>query len=538
MIYLAILLIRKRKTMYLKRMLQANFTLIFLLCTYNILLAQNVRISNLDYPNEPSIAMDPKNPSMLVAGANLNNYYISRDSGHTWTTANLTSSYGVWGDPVIAVDTSGDFYFFHLSNPPSGNWIDRIVCQKTTDQGITWSDGSYTGLNGKKAQDKHWCAVDRSNNHMYLTWTQFDNYGSSSPVDSSIILFSKSLDAGQSWTAPKRISKTAGDCLDQDNTVEGAVPAVGPNGEIYVSWAGPRGLVFNKSTDQGDHWLEEELDITSILGGWDFAIPGIFRANGLPVTACDVSNGPYRGTIYVNWTDQRNGETNTDVWLVKSNDGGTSWSDPVRVNDDEGENQQFFTWMTIDQTNGNLYFVFYDRRNYEGDTTDVYMTLSTDGGQTFINRKISEEPFVPNQDIFFGDYTNVTVHNGIVRPIWTRLHNGELSVWTHLMREADFFKSTATVDQSTETDAGFENYPNPSSDLTYVSFKLHQHATVNLYLEDVNGRILAKFIDNEKLPYGKYVECISIAELNLAVGSYFIRLDIDGKTKIRKIIIN
>ena len=162
---------------------------------------------------------------------------------------------------------------------------------------------------------------------MYLTWTQFDNYGSSSPVDSSIILFSKSLDAGQSWTAPKRISKTAGDCLDQDNTVEGAVPAVGPNGEIYVSWAGPRGLVFNKSTDQGDHWLEEELDITSILGGWDFAIPGIFRANGLPITACDVSDGPYRGTIYVNWTDQRNGETNTDVWLVKSNDGGASWSD-------------------------------------------------------------------------------------------------------------------------------------------------------------------------------------------------------------------
>ena len=40
--------------------------------------------------------------------------------------------------------------------------------------------------------------------------------------------------------------------------------------------------------------------------------------------------------------------------------------------------------------------------------------------------------------ISFGDYTNLTVHNGIVRPIWTRLHNGELSVWTHLMREADF----------------------------------------------------------------------------------------------------
>lgn len=103
--------------------------------------------------------MDPKNPSKLVAGANLNNYYISKDSGQTWTVANLSSSYGVWGDPMITVDTAGDFYFFHLSNPASGNWIDRIVCQKTTDHGQSWSDGSFTGLMGVQAQDKHWCAV-------------------------------------------------------------------------------------------------------------------------------------------------------------------------------------------------------------------------------------------------------------------------------------------------------------------------------------------------------------------------------------------
>lgn len=188
------------------------------------------------------------------------------------------------------------------------------------------------------------------------------------------------MDAGESWTTPIRINKTAGDCINKDNTVEGAVPAVGPNGEVYVSWAGPGGLVFNKSTDRGEHWLEETV-ITSMPGGWDFAIPGIFRANGLPITACDVSNGPHRGTIYVNWTDQRNGENDTDVWLVKSNDGGISWSEPVRVNDDESQHHQFFTWMAIDQTNGYIYFVFYDRRNYDGDSTDVYMALSTDRGR-------------------------------------------------------------------------------------------------------------------------------------------------------------
>lgn len=507
-----------------------------LLCFYSKTWSQNVLISKLDFPNEPSIAMDPKNPAKLVAGANLNNYYISRDSGQTWTTANLTSSLGVWGDPMITVDTAGDFYFFHLSNPPSGNWIDRIVCQKTTDHGQSWSDGSYTGLNGAKAQDKHWCAVDRSNNHMYLTWTQFEKYGSANPGDSSIILFSKSLDAGQSWSDPRRINKTAGDCLDQDNTVEGAVPAVGPNGEIYVSWAGPRGLVFNKSTDGGEHWMEEEKEISSIPGGWDFAIPGIFRANGLPITACDVSNGPNRGTIYVNWTDQRNGENNTDVWLVKSSDGGVSWTDPVRVNDDESQHHQFFTWMAIDQIKGYLYFVFYDRREHQGEATDVYMALSNDGGQTFINRKISEEPFVPNQDIFFGDYTNLTVHNAIVRPIWTRLHNGELSIWTHLMSEGDFYTSSVAEPQNEIQDVGLNNFPNPSEDVSYVSFKLHQKAVVNLYIQDVNGRLMASVLKNEARGYGKYVEKIDLSDYPLTKGIYYLILEVDGMVKANKMV--
>ena len=163
------------------------------------------------------------------------------------------------------------------------------------------------GLNGTKAQDKHWSAIDRTNNNIYVTWTQFDNYGSSNPLDSTIIRFSKSLNGGQTWSPAKRINRVAGDCIDGDNTVEGAVPCVGPNGEIYVSWAGPVGLVFNRSLDQGETWMDTNVFVSDIPGGWDYSIPGISRANGLPVTCCDLSNGPYRGTIYINWSDQRNG---------------------------------------------------------------------------------------------------------------------------------------------------------------------------------------------------------------------------------------
>ena len=507
--------------------------LAFLSCIY--LYGQNVMISNEHFPNEPSIIMDPKNPNVIIGGSNLRNYFVSLDTGCTWTSNQLSSSFGVWGDPAITVDTGGAFYFFHLSNPASGNWIDRIVCQKSVDRGETWSDGTYTGLNDTAAQDKHWPIVDRENNMIYVTWTQFDKYGSSNPLDSSNILFSKSADAGLTWSDAKRINKFAGDCIDSDNTVEGAVPAVGPNGEVYVSWAGPLGLTFNRSLDQGEHWLDEEKIINAIPGGWDYAIPGIYRANGLPVTVCDLSNGPHRGTIYVNWSDQRNGIDDTDVWLVKSTDGGQSWSAPQRVNDDIGANQQFFTWMNVDQATGYLYFVFYDRRDYTDENTDVYMALSQDGGETFINRKISESPFIPNEGVFFGDYTNVTVYNGIVRPIWTRLNNGQLSIWTHLTTADKLITGTSEPVPGATLD--FENYPNPSDDYFFVSYKLHSLSKVSLTVIDQQGKTVAHILKNEKRGYGKYVERIDATSLHLASGIYFLKLEVNGKVKTMQQVV-
>lgn len=499
--------------------------------------AQNIKISDLNKPQEPSIMLDPNNPAIIIAGANNDNYYRSEDTGRTWTSHILTSGYGVWGDPVISVDTAGHFYFFHLSNPPGGNWIDRIVCQKSTDRGKTWNNGTYTGLNGVKAQDKEWCVIDRKNNIMYLTWTQFDRYGSTSPKDSSLILFSKSADAGNTWSQPLRINKVAGDCIDDDKTVEGATPAIGPNGEVYVSWAGPNGLVFNRSKDQGETWLKEEIKIDPMPGGWNYAIPGLMRANGLPVTACDTSKGLFQGTIYVNWSDQRNGTTNTDIWLSKSTDGGDTWSEPVKVNDDFSNKHQFLTWMSIDQTTGYLYFVFYDRRNYSDNSTDVYVAVSKDGGKTFINRKISESPFKPTASVFFGDYTNIVSHNGIIRPIWTRLSGTQLSVWTDLTTLEDITTGVNEVFEKEPLTMDFENYPNPTTHVSYVSFKLYETSTVNLSIYNLQGKLLGKVIQNQKRGNGKYIEKIDFKLLNINPGSYFIRLDINGKTKTLKMVV-
>lgn len=496
---------------------------------------QNVMIGNQNFPEEPSLIINPNNTDQVVAGANITNYYYSSDAGVTWNHGVLTTTYGVWGDPCVIVDTAGDFYFFHLSNPSAGHFIDRIVCQKSTDGGANWNNGSYMGLNGEKEQDKEWAVVDQETNNIYVTWTQFDDYGSSNPLDSSIIRFSRSTDGGESWSEAVRINKVAGDCIDSDNTVEGAVPAVGPNGEIYVSWAGPAGLVFTKSLDQGVTWPEENVFVSDIPGGWDYPIPGIYRANGMPVTLCDLSEGPHSGRIYINWSDQRNGPEDTDVWLVYSDNGGETWSEIKRVNDDPAGKQQFFTWMAIDQTTGYLYVVFYDRRNYSDNYTDVFLAISRDGGETFDNIKISESPFSPTASVFFGDYTNISAHDGMIRPVWARLEWSALSVWTAIIDT--MYVGISPGRQIPGIITLEQNYPNPVQDYTLIPFKLHQSSMVTLKIYDLLGNEVATVVDEAYYPSGKYVERFDASASGLPRGFYLVSLTAGDQTIKRKMVV-
>lgn len=390
-------------------------------------------------PCEPSIAINRDNPAEMVAGAVLTHVFYSMDSGKTWQNDRLKSRHGVFGDPCVVYGEQNRWYYFHLSNPNGLGWsspklLDRIVCQFSENPAEKWSRGSGIGLDHPKDQDKEWAHWDGYHKKLLVSWTQFDRYNSNLEEHRSNILFATSVD-GRSWSDPVQINQYAGNCLDDSYTTEGATPASGPNGEWYVSWSLNGKIWFDRSTDQGKTWLEQDIIAMDTAALWAFEIPNLGRANGMPITKCDLSNGPNRGTIYINWADQRNGANDTDIWLIKSTDNGNTWSAPLRVNDDNSKTHQFFTWMDIDQSNGNLYFVFYDRRNYTDTQTDVYMAVSRDGGQTFENKRISDKPFTPSRAVFFGDYNNISAASGVVRPIWTRYDQGKLSIWTAIINE-------------------------------------------------------------------------------------------------------
>ncbi|PYS49761.1 MAG: glycosyl hydrolase [Acidobacteria bacterium] len=392
-------------------------------------------------PAEVAIAINPKNPDNLI-GASFQTArpplpmagsftYVTMDGGLTWkTVAPQDPQNFVQGDDAMAIASNGTAYHAHLSF--DGIRVQRprraesgIIVSTSRDGGLTWADPvpAIDHINSVTPfEDKPGIVTDNANGssykgNVYLAWTRFDVYGSPDPQCHSQIYFSRSTDGGKTFAMPFRISDTGGDCLDSDNTVEGAVPAVGPKGEIYIVWAGPLGLVFKKSTDGGLTFGKDKV-IGPMPGGWDFPMPGLDRANGMPVTGVDLSNGPHKGTLYVNWIDERNGDL--DVFVASSSDGGETWTQPVRVNDDPLKNgkAQFFTWMAVDPVDGSVNTVFYDRRDTEGTMTRLTMARSTDGGRTFVNHKIDLAPFSCNERVFFGDYSGIAAYDGRVVPIF------------------------------------------------------------------------------------------------------------------------
>lgn len=388
-------------------------------------------------PVEVSVAINPANPAHILAtslqyGAYgqprvVNFTYTSRDGGATWQSLPAHNPDGrIQGDDAVAFDANGTAYHSYIAftglredRPERANT--GIFVQTSATAGRSWNQpvAVVDHLNTLQPfEDKPYLVADdvagsRFKDNVYLAWTRFDKYGSAHPADSTQIYFSRSLDGGQHFSVPIQISDRGGDCVDGDQTVEGAVPAIGVEGEVYVVWAGPQGLVVDRSLDGGSTFGIDRV-IGDNPGGWDIDIDGINRHNGMPVSGVDHSTGPHRGTLYVNWIDERNGDP--DVFVRHSKDGGQTWTAPVRVNDDALRNgrAQLFTWMAVDPVDGSINVVFHDRRSGTGTQTGVTLARSIDGGQTFINYPVALDPFETRPEVFFGDYNGIDAYGGRV----------------------------------------------------------------------------------------------------------------------------
>ena len=386
-------------------------------------------------PAEVSVAINPTNPTHVIAvllqgggpgEPRVTNWaFSSFDGGSSWSGTRAPSVQGrPQGDDAVMFGHDGTAYHSFISF--DGIRVERPeragsgIFVRSTRDGKTWTPPAAVVDHINTAipfEDKPWIGVDRSTasphrGNVYVAWTRFDVYGSQNPAHRSRIMFSRSRDGGRTFAVPLEISDESGDARDSDETVEGVVPVAGPDGTVYVTWAGPKGLSFDKSTDGG--WtFGKDIIISATPGGWDIPVGGLERHNGMPVTAVDLSDGPHKGTVFVNWIDERNGDA--DVFVASSRDDGRTWSTPVRVNDDAKGGVQMFTWMAVDPVDGAVNVIFHDRRDANGTMTGVTLARSVDGGKTFVNRALPIPAFdCCEKSAFFGDYNGIDAYGGAV----------------------------------------------------------------------------------------------------------------------------
>ena len=336
------------------------------------------------------------------------------------------------GDPSVVINSSGKLFANALNSAYNG-----VVNTTSTDNGVTWTP--YVTVATSSSEDKNHVTIDDKStspyyNYVYNSWTDFS--GSTYPAK-----FARSTDGGVTFQAPIQITGPISGYYSQGVNLH-----TGPNGEVYFICAEPTTsspytehyIAFAKSTNGGTSFTLNETAIT-VNGIRGSLKSSAIRVNSFPWMAVDKTGGLYNGNIYIVWA-QKNlapAGTDPDICFCKSTNGGSSFTTPVRVNQDPMNNgrDQYFGNICVDASGG-INIDYYDSRNpTTNDSVEVYLSRSIDGGNTFTDTKISDHRFrpVPISGLaggYQGDYIGISQTNNALYPFWADNSSGVYQVWS------------------------------------------------------------------------------------------------------------
>src|SRR5262249_52966137 len=142
---------------------------------------------------------------------------------------------------------------------------------------------------------------------------------------------------------------------------------------VYMDFSlTPGGIGIVKSTDGGQTFSQPKtvstfFPITTVTGG------DTVRVNSFPRISVD-SNGNLH--IVYNAITHFVGPDRSDIYYVRSTEGGSPFTSPLMLNDDGSQTTQFFPCIAA-APDGTLGVRWWDRRNdpINDSLTDVYMTV-------------------------------------------------------------------------------------------------------------------------------------------------------------------
>ncbi len=411
---------------------------------------------------EPWVAVNPANPSNVIGvwqqdrwsngGSHGLVAAYSFDGGHTWgrTSQPFSACAGGLGyerasDPWVSIGPDGTAYSVSISFNQSNN-DNAVAAAVSKDGGQTWTHLSVLIADNEPStqffNDKESVTADPLHAGVaYAVWDRLESPNSNPYADLHAqafrgpALFSKTVNGGQTWSAPTQIVTVA----SRQQTIGNQIVVDRQTGTLYDFFdlitppnrPSPYKVAFIKSTDGGTTWTQPQIiaDLETV----DVVDPNTGEAlrtgDIIPEPAID----PATGQLYVVWQDARfNGGKYDEIALSASKDGGNTWSAPARVNTPTGK--LAFNPSVHVNSAGTVAVTYYDIRNLPaGDTatlpTDLWMTTSTNGAKTFGNETHLAGSFDMKtapiaRGYFIGDYSGLDARATSFLPFFVQTNSG------------------------------------------------------------------------------------------------------------------
>jgi hypothetical protein len=364
---------------------------------------------------ESTISVNPANPLQLFESDTVSGVgHFSTNGGVTWANSNLSALGSSLGDVQTAWDRFGNLFLTRFGNPSPSQ---SVIVARSTDGGATFGNVSTLIANGA---DQPSIAVGANS-----VWVSFTNPAGQIVAAGAPVTGFNSVGAFSPLQAAPGTSNatTPGDFGDIAIGLSGQVAVVYQNNR---SGAGPDTIRFNLDADglsAGGFGAQGSVTGTNV-GGFRPVPPQPNRTIDAEANlAWDISGGPHSGRLYAVYVDAPSTSSNdTNIFVRFSDNNGTTWSAPVRVNDDVTSNSQIQPAIAVDQTTGDVAVTWYDARNSATDTTlQVFGAVTDDGGLSFSpNFQISIGTISCLVDASFncGDYDKMTYANGSFWRSW------------------------------------------------------------------------------------------------------------------------
>ncbi len=414
-------------------------------------------------------------------------YKRSVNGGQNWEadtrlTVNVYTSY----NPAIAI--SGSLIHVVWYDNRDGNY--QLFYKRSFDNGATWeAERNISSSSGRTGHP----SIAVLGSTVNLVWWDFRD-------GNFEIYYMKSTDDGNTFGSETRLTNNAGESVNPGVAVSGNY--------IHVSWFdstdGNWEIYYKRSTDGGVTW------------GNNARITNNTAQSRFPSIAV---SGAY---VHLVFFDNRNGVD--QVFYKRSTNNGTTWGSDVKM-----MKSNYYSAYPSMAVSGSTVHILWNQ--YYTNGYDIQYSKSINNGA-----KWSNDSRITTAD-GYSTVVSAAVSGTNLHIIWRDTRDGNTEIYYKLNGQYQTSKPIIKETESNEMPEKFalsQNYPNPFNPNTSIHFDIPRNSFVRLVVYDAIGKQIETLV-NEYKQEGSYL--VDFNALGLPSGLYFYRIDTEGFTDVKRMIL-